>query len=196
VNIDSAPLDPIDKREAVNILINLNRFLPYRVFSFVLPLVVILLILFLHWVYDIGSFLEVTVGILLGLWGLYEVLTPEYIQSLTIVTLLVYALYSFLAGFLVLELVRRKPWRDEGETIAEMDSPADNNVDIKELALRIPVQKGKSSLFKWAIGEINLDLTKKNLIDAFVLKASLCNDEYIKTKEKLLSVAREIEKTL
>ena len=98
--------------------ITLQRFLIYRILFFAIPLVALLAIANLHKLSNTdtkenGGFWEVTVGLLLGLWGVHEVMIPSFVDSITIFDLMILNLYLLLAIIIVANLLLNKYLRDD-----------------------------------------------------------------------------------
>ena len=64
----------------------------------------------LAFVKDVSAFLEVAIGILLGLWGIQSVLVPIDITEPTITPQIILALYVLLAFAVFIRFVIRPCW--------------------------------------------------------------------------------------
>ena len=100
----------LEGQEAINIQINLQRPLSLRILSTVLLGSMLLLILYLPFIEDSGSFFEVSVGILLGLWGVQAILIPDYITEVTIIDNFILVLYVVFAFGIFIRFVIRPLW--------------------------------------------------------------------------------------
>lgn len=92
--------------------LQLKRFLLYRIVFGVFFVIMIITIAFLNHVLpngvlDKGNYLQITFGLLLGLWGLHQMLKPTYIDSSTLIDIAIYTLYLLvLVKLLKITIVR------------------------------------------------------------------------------------------
>ncbi|MCA9946006.1 MAG: hypothetical protein KC449_21130 [Anaerolineales bacterium] len=84
---------------------------------------------------DLGNFLEVATSILLGLWGIREILIPDYITITTIVHTLILALYLLLAFIIFVRFIIKPSWRqhslenrDEVNSLLQKQESSTNNL--------------------------------------------------------------------
>lgn len=86
------------------------RPLAYRILAVILLLALLTFIVVLIFVNDISSFLEVSIGILLGLWGVQAILVPSNITSPTMIEGLLLTLYVLFAFAIFIRFVVRPIW--------------------------------------------------------------------------------------
>ena len=77
--------------------IELQRPLSNRILTVILLLSILTFIILSIFINELGTFLEVAVGILLGLWGIQTILVPDYITGATIIDALILTLYVLFA---------------------------------------------------------------------------------------------------
>jgi len=87
--------------EKSNTLVTLERPWVYRILIVILPFVFLLIIVRAFFLKEPGDFLQVVVGLLLGLWGVREVLVPKFIEAHTRVHDVILFLY-FLIGLMTI----------------------------------------------------------------------------------------------
>ena len=87
-----------------------ERSRPWKILTVALLGTIAIFIFSTIFISETGSMLEVTVGILFSLWGIREILVPEYIQRTTIVDHIVILLYLLLAFAVIIRLVIRPLW--------------------------------------------------------------------------------------
>jgi hypothetical protein len=97
--------------EVTRVVVDFQRPLAYRVLLFVLLGAMLFFMVALAFVEEIGSFLEVSVGVLLGLWGIQNALIPPGVTETTIIDSLVLGLYVLLAIAIFIRFVVRPIWR-------------------------------------------------------------------------------------
>ena len=107
----------------------LHRYPSTRGLSILVPITILLIILLiLPKITEIGSLWEVTIGLILGLWGLHQVLIPEYIDYPTIMENIILLLFVTLALFVLhIIFIQRKK--------------ASEPSSVDALASEIPVEK-------------------------------------------------------
>lgn len=103
-----------------------SKLLTIVILSFVAAAIVLLIK-----IDDLGNFLEVATAILLGLWGVQEVLIPDYIITTTIVHTLILALYTLFAFALFIRFVIKPFWY--GYSFQEFEEISNEN-QTKETA--------------------------------------------------------------
>lgn len=91
--------------------INLVRPFSYRALAAILLGSMFVFTFALIFIKETGSFLEVAIGILLGLWGVQDVLIPPDLGSKTLIDSCVLALYVFFAFAIFVRLGIRLVWR-------------------------------------------------------------------------------------
>lgn len=79
------------------VTIELQRPLGIRVLTILLLVSTTLFIAALYYVEETGTFMEVAIGILLGLWGLQDVLIPSDLEGQTMIGAIILGLYAWLA---------------------------------------------------------------------------------------------------
>jgi hypothetical protein len=87
------------------------RPIAYRALTLILLGSLFLLIILLFSIADNGTFLEVSIGILFGLWGIQDILIPKNITEPTIVSSLILTLYVCFVFITLLRFVRFNLWR-------------------------------------------------------------------------------------
>lgn len=87
--------------------VSLKRPLTQRILTASLLTLLFGFIVGLNFVPEIGAVLEVSVGILLGLWGIQDVLIPNYITGTTLVHLLISILYLLLGIIMYFRFIAR-----------------------------------------------------------------------------------------
>ncbi|MEP0914050.1 hypothetical protein NDI45_24375 [Leptolyngbya sp. GB1-A1] len=87
------------------------RPIAYRALTLILLGSLFLLITSLFFIADNGTFLEVSVGILFGLWGIQDILIPKNITETTMVNSLILTLYVCFIFVFLLRFVRFNVWR-------------------------------------------------------------------------------------
>jgi len=93
-----------------------QRPLSQRILTAVLLTSILIFILSLLFVKETGTFLEVAVGILLGLWGVQDILIPGYITSPTLINTLILAFYVLLAFIAAIRFAVIPLWHRLGPT--------------------------------------------------------------------------------
>lgn len=111
--------------EETDVTLELRRPLTMQVLIPLLLLAFLFVICWLIRVDDTSSFLEVAIGILIGLWGIQSVLIPKTIESPTIIDPLILVLYVLLALIILAQFVIKPLWKRLGQ------SPS-NQLDIEE----------------------------------------------------------------
>ena len=84
--------------------LHLERYAFYKIVLVIFLLVMIPITLLLNNVMQEGFF-EVAFGLLLGLWGMHELLVPVYVQSSALIDFIIYLLYVLVIGEILIELV-------------------------------------------------------------------------------------------
>lgn len=93
----SVESDELDNNGALVLRINLQRPFPVKLLTTLLLVTAFFFIISLIRIKENSSFLEVSVGVLLGLWSLQELLIPDYLNEPTIVNNFILVLYLLLA---------------------------------------------------------------------------------------------------
>lgn len=91
--------------EALEVNVIFKRPLTTRLFTFVILGTLYLFVTLLLFVKDTGSALEVSLGILLGLWGIQEIIRPPTLGTITLVDTLILVLYFYFALIAVLRFI-------------------------------------------------------------------------------------------
>jgi hypothetical protein len=92
------------------ISVEFQRPLLYRILTPLILFLLALAIILLPFVKDVGSTLEVSVGLLFGLWGTREILIPSAVTWPTIIEPLILSLYALLALSVSVTLVILPAW--------------------------------------------------------------------------------------
>lgn len=158
-----------------------NRFPLFRVLSLIVPMSIFSIIIILPRIRDeVGSFWEVIVGLILGLWGLSEVLIPSYIDYPTIIETIILFLYFIIGLFVIGSVVRQSPQRENPLT----------NVD--SLSGEIPDNESIENLFLWGLQKLNDGIKPVEIAEALFVKAR--DVDSISYKKKLIDVGEKIIK--
>jgi len=104
-----------------------QRPLAYRALTVVLLLSLFIFIFLLVFVDSISSLLEVALGILLGLWGVQDILVPKDITWPTIIDPLILTLYVFLAFIVFVSVLGKKIWGLFGNPPVPIETEAKTN---------------------------------------------------------------------
>lgn len=91
--------------------IELQRPLSHQILTGILLGSIFIFIVLLIFIDELGNFLEVAVGILLGLWGIQAILVPDYISGPTIVDTLILTLYVLFAFAIFIRFIIKPRWR-------------------------------------------------------------------------------------
>ena len=155
----------------------LFRYPLTQLLSIFVPISVLLIIRILpSLTNEIGSVWEVTVGLILGLWGLSEVLIPPYIDYPTIMETIILILYVGIAIFVMYFI------RNQRRKISR-------TVSADTLALDIPVRRNKTNLFIWAIKKSNEGIAYITIAEAFFIRSESVNS--INFKRKLIAIGEK-----
>lgn len=96
-----------EKNDAGIERLHLERYSFYKIVILVFLLVMIPITLLLNNVLDEASgFFEVAFGLLLGLWGMHEILVPVYVPSSALIDFIIYILYVLVIGEILFELLK------------------------------------------------------------------------------------------
>jgi len=79
----------------------------YRVLTMILSLLVLIILLTLQYIRNLEDFLQIAVALLLGLWGVQQVLVPDYIDFPILVNYVILLLYLYLAVFIAVEIFKK-----------------------------------------------------------------------------------------
>lgn len=96
--------------EVTRLHIDFHRPLAYRALTIILLGTLFAFIVALVFVKDTGSFLEVAVGVLLGLWGIQDILIPAGVTWPTIIDPLILTLYVSFAFVTLVRFGVRPVW--------------------------------------------------------------------------------------
>jgi hypothetical protein len=90
-----------------NVLVNIRyeRPLVYRIIPAVLLLTILLIILIVPLIKDNGSFLEVLVGLIFGIWGIKQIIIPTFVTWTTILDPIILGLYMCLCVSVLIKFV-------------------------------------------------------------------------------------------
>lgn len=116
--------------------ISQQRPLAQRMLTAVLLGSILIFILSLLWIQENSNFLEVAVGILLGLWGIQDVLIPSYITGPTLINTLILTFYVLLALVTVVRFAVVPVWRRLGP-------PVPPNEIIAEVPTQRPIAENQ-----------------------------------------------------
>ncbi|HAW51546.1 MAG TPA: hypothetical protein DCX54_04335 [Flavobacteriales bacterium] len=94
-----------EKNTTGNTNLHLIRYSFYQIVLIIFLLVMIPITLLLNNVMQEGFF-EVAFGLLLGLWGMHEILVPVYVQSSALIDFIIYILYVLVIGEILFELLK------------------------------------------------------------------------------------------
>ncbi len=87
--------------------LHLQRYPFYKIVLLIFLLVMIPITLLLNNVIDESSgFFEVAFGLLLGLWGMHEILVPVYVHSSALIDFIIYILYVLVIGEILFEVLK------------------------------------------------------------------------------------------
>ena len=111
---DQDEMEFIGEEPVTNISIVQHRPLSQRILTAVLLTSLLIFILSLLFIQETGTFLEVAVGILLGLWGVQDILIPSYITGPTLINTLILAFYVLLAFVAAINFAIRPLWHRLG----------------------------------------------------------------------------------
>ncbi|MCL1495857.1 MAG: hypothetical protein M1G31_34685 [Pseudanabaena sp. Salubria-1] len=100
-----------DRDRQPNIRVYLYRPFAYRALTLILLGSLFLFIISLAFLKDNGTFLEVSIGILFGLWGVQNILIPQNIKDTTIISSLILTLYICFVFVAFIRFVRFILWR-------------------------------------------------------------------------------------
>lgn len=171
-----------EEQKSLRLSTTISRPSLVKVLSIIVPFSVLLIILILPKIRnEIGSFWEVIVGLILGLWGLSEVLIPPYIDYPTIIETIILFLYIIIGLFIIFSVLNQTPQRNR---------PL---VDLNSLVGEIPNNASIENLFVWAIEKINDGVESTKVAEALFVKASDVNSSSY--KNKLIEVGEKFIKS-
>ncbi len=118
-----------EMKNAMLVMIELQRPLGIQVLTFALLIPFVALIFAFVFVTQLGDALQLAVAILLGLWGVQEILTPPYIQTTTVIHLAVLLLYMLFAWAVAIRFLGKPfiQWvrKDRNMTVIEKEQDED-----------------------------------------------------------------------
>lgn len=114
-----------------NFVIDLKRPLSTQILTIVILAAAFIFIFFLPFINELSNFLEVAVGVLLGLWGIQNTIIPDYIEGTTIIDNLILILYVFLAFVILIRFAIRPIWQHLSITPAKTPELDDNQEVIQ-----------------------------------------------------------------
>lgn len=86
-----------EQMDAITVNLSLRRPTYFKVMAIVLPLVLLAVIIGLLFTQELGGALEVSLGIVLGLWSTQEILLPDFVSGFTLIHLIIVILYLIFA---------------------------------------------------------------------------------------------------
>jgi hypothetical protein len=157
-----------------------------KVLSIIIPFSVLLIVFMLPTTtHEVGSFWEVIAGIILGLWGVSEMLIPSYIDYPTLIGSLILILYAvigvFVINFVAKDFIKRQQLRRAPPTVHP--NPLED----------IPNEGSIENLFVWAIRKLNEGIESTKIAEALFTRAQ--NERSVTYKKKLIEVGEKILKS-
>lgn len=114
-----------------------------RVLTVILLSLIFVFILLLFVINDIGSILEISVGILFGLWSVQSILVPNYIDGRTLVHDLTFLLYILFALSICMRFIVKPLWyRLSPPDVALPDTVIEVQDIVPESTTRLMPQNG------------------------------------------------------
>jgi hypothetical protein len=92
------------------VTLDMRRSITYQVLVPTILISIAIVIIYLAFVNEIGSFLEVSTEILLGLWGIQTILVPSNISEPTVMDPLIMALYVLFLFVIFVRFAIRPLW--------------------------------------------------------------------------------------
>jgi hypothetical protein len=105
-----------------HIHIDFKRPITFRLLTVISLVALVSFIIVLAFVEEIGSFLEVAIAILLGLWGIQDIIIPDNLSYPTIITPIILSLYCLLAFAVFMRFVVRPAWKWFGSRSIENEN--------------------------------------------------------------------------
>lgn len=165
-------------RDELELKTTFHRFPLFEVLSIILPISMLFIFILLYRIRnEFGSFWEVIVGLILGLWSLSEVLVPSYIDYPTITGTLILFLYIIIGAIVIDSVIRQLSQRD----VPIVNSPP----PVGE----VPDDTSIESLYAWAIDKLNDGIESAKIADALFNKARNVNSAT--HKKKLIEVGEK-----
>ena len=171
-----------EDENGLNLRTSITRFPLAMFLSIIVPFGVLSIIYMLPGIRnEIGSFWEVIVGLIVGLWGLSGVLIPSYIDYPTIIETIILFLYVIIGLFVIVSVVRQ---------ISQRNSPI---VDLPPPIGEVPDNTSIENLYAWAIGKLNDGIDSVKIAEALFVKARDARPATY--KKKLIEVGEKFIKT-